>query len=228
MIALLAITAMLLLDISVRYIGVALLELAILGLLKEQELHGYELKKRLSETLGPLSSVSFGSLYPALARLEAAGAVKAVEAKAATAPFTPIPMTGALTGELAAFRARRAATRDTRGSRNKKVYGITPRGEELFAELLLADSQSADDDRSFSLRLAFARHLPADARLGLFERRRAFLVERLAKARASVRAGRERLDNYTRSLLEHGTEATERDISWLDKLIAAERQEDPS
>ena len=205
-----------------------MLELAILGLLKEQELHGYELKKRLGETLGPLSSVSFGSLYPALARLEAAGAVKAVEANAAAAPFTPIPMTGALTGELAAFRARRAATRNTRGSRNKKVYGITPRGEELFAELLLADSQSADDDRSFALRLAFARYLPADARLGMFERRRALLVERLAKARATVRAGRERLDNYTRSLLEHGTEATERDISWLDKLIAAERQEDPS
>ena len=29
-----------------------MLELAILGLLKEQELHGYELKKRLSDTLG--------------------------------------------------------------------------------------------------------------------------------------------------------------------------------
>ena len=205
-----------------------MLELAILGLLKEQELHGYELKKRLSETLGPLSSVSFGSLYPALARLEAAGAVKAVEANARSAPFAPIPMTGALTGELAAFRARRAAVRDTRGSRNKKVYGITERGEQLFAELLTAENQTAEDDRGFSLRLAFARYLPADARLGLFERRRALLVERLAKARAGVRAGRERLDNYTRSLLEHGTEATERDISWLDKLIAAERQEEQS
>src|SRR6059058_5320168 len=60
--------------------GRHMLELAILGLLKEQELHGYELKKRLSAAFGPLSSVSFGSLYPALNRLEAAGAVKAVEA----------------------------------------------------------------------------------------------------------------------------------------------------
>src|SRR6478735_3527036 len=60
------------LDISDRYIGASLLELAILGLLKEQELHGYELKKRLAETLGQFSGVSFGSLYPALARLEAA------------------------------------------------------------------------------------------------------------------------------------------------------------
>ena len=50
-----------------------MLELAILGLLKEHELHGYELKKRLSDTLGLASAVSFGSLYPALARLDKAG-----------------------------------------------------------------------------------------------------------------------------------------------------------
>ena len=204
-----------------------MLELAILGLLKEQELHGYELKKRLGDTLGPLSSVSFGSLYPALAKLESAGAVKAVEANM-VAPSVTVPMTGSIGGELAAFRARRAAVRSTRGSRGKKVYGITERGEHLFAELLMADNAAGEDDRGFSLRLAFARHLPAEARMGLFERRRALLVERLAKARGSIRAGRERLDNYTRSLLEHGTEATERDISWLDKLIAAERQEESS
>jgi hypothetical protein len=32
------------------------------------------------------------------------------------------------------------------------------------------------------------------------------------------------MDSYTRSLIQHGTEATERDISWLDELIAMERQ----
>ena len=64
-----------------------MLELAILGLLKEQDLHGYELKKRLADTLGVFSGVSFGSLYPALARLEAAGAVKAVEAHSGARPF---------------------------------------------------------------------------------------------------------------------------------------------
>lgn len=193
-----------------------MLELAILGVLKDQELHGYELKKRLTETVGSLSSVSFGSLYPALARLEAAGAVKAVEARTAT---TAIPMTGSLGAEVAAFRARRGPVR---GSRGKKVYGITERGHEVFAELLAASSQSPDDDRGFSLRLAFARHLPPEARLSLLERRRAQLVERLAKARSSIRTSRDRLDNYARLLLEHGSEATERDITWLDQLIAAE------
>src|SRR5438128_10059761 len=95
-------------DISARYIGyaVTMLELAIVGVLKEQDLHGYELKKRLAETLGPLSSVSFGSLYPALARLEAAGAVEAVEVAGALA-VSPIPMTGSIGGEVAALRPPR-------------------------------------------------------------------------------------------------------------------------
>ena len=50
-----------------------MIDLAILGLLTEQELHGYELKKRLGELLSSRASISFGSLYPALARLEAQG-----------------------------------------------------------------------------------------------------------------------------------------------------------
>jgi len=209
-----------------------LLELAILGLLKEQELHGYELKKRLTEALGAFSSVSFGSLYPALARLETAGAVRAVEGTPHDGPATPsapAPMTGSIAGEAAAFRARRAATHPVRPSRTRKVYAITERGEALFEELLVADSTSAEDDRAFNLRLAFCRHLPPERRLGLFERRRALLVERLAKARTNHRSRKERMDMYTQSLVDHGTESTERDISWLDRLIASERQGgDPS
>lgn len=197
-----------------------MLELAILGLLREQELHGYELKKRLSDTLGPFSGASFGSLYPALRRLEAAGAVKAVEANPGVpaASTRPMPMTGSLGGELAAFRSRRAGSVAPSG-RGKKVYGITERGHELFEELLAGEAAgSPDDDRTFTLKLAFARFLSTEARLRLLERRRAHLVERLA--RAPRKTG---LDRYRRSLLEHTTETTERDITWLDRLIEAEK-----
>jgi DNA-binding PadR family transcriptional regulator len=201
------------------------LELAILGVLKEQQLHGYELKKRLTEALGSFSSVSFGSLYPALARLEAAGAVRVVAVgPAEPAPAPVVPMTGSIAGEAAAFRARRAAPRPARPSRTRKVYAITEHGERLFEELLETESTSADDDRAFNLKLAFCRHLPPERRLGLFERRRALLVERLAKARNNVRARKGRMDLYTQSLVDHGTEATEADISWLDRLIAIERE----
>jgi DNA-binding PadR family transcriptional regulator len=193
------------------------LELAILGLLKEQELHGYELKKRLADTLGGRSGVSYGSLYPALGRLEAAAAVAAVEAPGAVAA---IPLTGSLGGELAAFRARRAATR---GSRGKKVYRITDRGEQLFAELLTTESASAEDERLFNLRLAFARYLPPGARIGMLERRRAHLLDRLGRLSSRVRTGRDRLDGYARSLLEHDRESTEHDLSWIERLLASER-----
>src|ERR1051326_4480063 len=53
-----------------------MLELAILGLLKESSMHGYQLKKRLAETLGSFWQVSYGSLYPALKRLQRQGAVE--------------------------------------------------------------------------------------------------------------------------------------------------------
>ena len=39
-------------------------------------MHGYQLKKRLSETLGSFWQVSYGSLYPALKRLQRQGAVE--------------------------------------------------------------------------------------------------------------------------------------------------------
>jgi DNA-binding PadR family transcriptional regulator len=55
-----------------------MLELAILGLLKERGMHGYQLKKRLADTLGSFWQVSYGSLYPALKRLQKEGAVEMI------------------------------------------------------------------------------------------------------------------------------------------------------
>lgn len=51
-------------------------DLAVLGLLRKQPRHGYELKARLV-ALG-FSRVSFGTLYPALRRLEKKGYIEAL------------------------------------------------------------------------------------------------------------------------------------------------------
>jgi DNA-binding PadR family transcriptional regulator len=196
------------------------LDLAILGLLSEGEFHGYEIRKRLRDELGLFANISFGSLYPALSRLETTGAVTATES--AGAPVAPIPLTGSLGGERAALRARR--TGSTRGTkRSRKVYRITDRGRALFVELLAADEPvGTDEARSFSLRLAFARHLAPQARLGLLERRREQLARRLTADRARAAGGD--FDSYTRSLVEHSTETTEHELSWLDRLIESEKQ----
>ena len=55
-----------------------MLELAVLGLLKERSMHGYQLKKHLADTLGGFWQVSYGSLYPALRRLQREGAVEMI------------------------------------------------------------------------------------------------------------------------------------------------------
>ncbi|HXZ62336.1 MAG TPA: PadR family transcriptional regulator [Acidimicrobiales bacterium] len=196
-----------------------MLDLAILGLLSERDLHGYEIRRQLREHLGMLANVSFGSIYPALTRLEKAGAVVAAVGEAAGpvgAASAPAPPTGSLSGELAVLRARRHSP--ARARRGRKVYRITDSGRQLFAELL-AGGGPADDARSFSLRLAFARHLAPQARLALLERRRALLVQRLAEADEA----RADLDVYARSVVQHTADGVARDISWLDTLIASER-----
>jgi DNA-binding PadR family transcriptional regulator len=198
-----------------------MLELAILGLLEGHAMHGYEIRKRLRDELGQLSNVSFGSLYPALSRLERSGAVQATEDPGRSAA-PPVPMTGSLSGERAALRARRSSA--GLGRRSRKVYRITDEGRRQFAELLDSERAGGNDDaRNFSLRLAFARYLPPQARLRLLERRRAQLFQRLAEARAAAAGAAERLDTYARALMEHTVESTERDIAWLDRLIDGER-----
>ncbi|HEY4889235.1 MAG TPA: PadR family transcriptional regulator [Candidatus Dormibacteraeota bacterium] len=49
----------------------------LLGLLREREMYGYEIAAQLRERGGDSLSLSEGSLYPALHRLEAGGLVKA-------------------------------------------------------------------------------------------------------------------------------------------------------
>jgi|SRR5581483_11840297 len=196
-----------------------MLELAILGLLQEAPLHGYELKKRLNETLGHVWGVSYGSLYPALARLERTGAIEVVDPPAGGGGSAgiPIPATGSIAGEAAAARLRRPTLR--RSGRTRKAYRIAAAGQALFNELVRSEpTPGTDENRAFALKLAFCRHLDPPARLEILQRRKAQLVEKLARGRQAL-AG----DRYTRALIEHETTTAERDLEWVDSLIAAER-----
>ena len=130
-----------------------MIDLAILGVLSDEELHGYELTKRLADVLRPGSAVSFGSVYPALSRLERRNMVKAVEAARHHVP--PIPMTGSLTGELAAVRSQLDPA--PKGRRARKVFGITAQGEEHLVELLL-EPGATTTSAAFDLRLALFHH----------------------------------------------------------------------
>jgi DNA-binding PadR family transcriptional regulator len=171
-----------------------MLELAVLGLLKETSMHGYQLKKSLSDTLGPFWQVSYGALYPALKRLRVQGAVEQVYPK-------------------------------TQVGRRRNVYRITDVGERLFAELLSTGGERETvDDNGFRVRLAFFRYLKPETRIGVLERRRATLTDRLGQLRTRLTAHPEPADGYTLSMMRHGMDSTERDITWLDGMIEAERR----
>lgn len=66
-----------------------MLDFAILGLLIEHSRHGYEIKRLLAQ-LG-FWTVSFGSLYPALRRLDKRGAIEATDGTGRRKAYTITP-----------------------------------------------------------------------------------------------------------------------------------------
>jgi DNA-binding PadR family transcriptional regulator len=196
------------------------LDIAILGLLMDRDHHGYEIRTQLRDRLGVWANVSFGSIYPALGRLERQGCVEAV-----TASETRLSAlsTGSLSGERASLRSLR--TTSGVGRRGRKVYRITERGRRDFLSML-ADPATLDDSKNFSLRMALAKYLNPNARVGLLERRRGDLIARLAEVRAG--ASNEQLDPYARGVMEHAAQGVELDLAWIDEMLTTERSNQES
>ncbi|CAN5631256.1 PadR family transcriptional regulator [soil metagenome] len=180
------------------------LEFAVLGLLAESPMHGYELRKRLGSLLGPLRAFSYGSLYPCLKELVARDLLTQDDVPAAT---TSEPLRG----------------RPSR--RSKIVYRLTGDGKERFQALLAESGPSAWEDDNFGVHLAFFARTDREVRLRILEGRRSRLEERLATVRTALTRTKERVDGYTLELHRHGLESAEREVRWLDKLISAEQHD---
>ena len=180
------------------------LEFAVLGILGNGPLHGYELRKQLTEVLGAFRALSYGSLYPCLRRLQTKGLIEDISITPATESTAP-PLSG-----------RRA----------RVVYAITADGKEAFGEWANQPGPEAWEDEGFAAHLAFFSRTEAKVRLRILEGRRSRLEERLEALRESLAASRERRDAYTLRLQEHGLDGVEREVRWLNELIAQERDHD--
>jgi DNA-binding PadR family transcriptional regulator len=181
------------------------LEFAVLGVLSDSPLHGYELRKRLTAVLGPFRALSYGSLYPCLRRLQAKGLIDETDVASATDAASP---------PLSARRAR-------------VVYAITADGKELFGEWANQPGPEAWEDEGFAAHLAFFGRTESRVRLRILEGRRSRLEERVDALRESVSRGRERVDAYTLQLQQHGLDGAEREVRWLNELIQQERTTPP-
>jgi DNA-binding PadR family transcriptional regulator len=183
--------------------GGRMLDLAILGLLHESSMHGYELRKQLNTKLGAIrAAISYGSLYPTLRRLQAAGLINEGE---------PTPADAAV--DAPALTSRRG----------RVVYKITAEGKERFQELLARVGPETYEDAAFGVHFAFFARTDQDTRLRILEGRRRRIEERREGLRDSLARAAERIDAYTLELQRHGLEACDREVRWLEELIATER-----
>ncbi|QMW66412.1 PadR family transcriptional regulator [Mumia sp. ZJ1417] len=175
----------------------AALEFAVLGLLHDTPMHGYELRKELNALLGWSRVLSYGTLYPCLKVLGKKGYIVADDpAETAVA---------------------------ARGRRGKIVYRLTAEGKEHFSDLLSASGPSSWEDETFGIHFAFFSRTDSRTRVRILEGRRSRLEERLERVRSTAQRNRERLDAYTLELQRHGLESVEREVRWLTGLIDAER-----
>ena len=189
------------------------LELAVLGILHETPMHGYELRKRLNSLLGAFRAFGYGSLYPCLKDLVAKGFISA-EDTGGGRPALLAP----------ARNAAGAANPLDRPRRSKIVYKLTAEGKERLQDLLAQSGPASWEDDGFGVHFAFFGLTKAEVRMRILEGRRSRLEERLDGFRAAATRTRERVDSYTLELQRHGLESVEREVRWLNELIATERQ----
>jgi DNA-binding PadR family transcriptional regulator len=180
-----------------------MLEFALLGLLHEAPMHGYELRKRLYDMLGTLRTFSYGSLYPTLRRLLRAGLIV----------------------EEAPPEETDDKSARTWGRRAKRVYKLTAEGKERFAQLLADTGPQTWDDEGFGVHMAFFSKTPAEIRMRILEGRRRRVEERREGLRAAMARAGEQIDRYTRELHRLGLESSEREVRWLNELIAEEQRQ---
>ena len=176
------------------------LELAVLGLLQEAPMHGYELRKQLNAQLGTIRALSYGTLYPALKSLVSAGLIR--EARHRATEIAP---------PLAGKRAR-------------IVYELTAEGKERF-QLADAPRPAPQPGRTRTSTSTSPSSPAPTPPPGWRSSKAAGSACRNGSTASGSRwrARRERLDRYTLELQRHGLESVEREVRWLTELIDSER-----
>ncbi|WP_327043955.1 PadR family transcriptional regulator [Microbispora sp. NBC_01189] len=169
-----------------------MLELAILGFLYEEALHGYDLRTRLAALTGHVRPIADGTLYPAIKRLERAGLLVRE-----TRP-----------GSVAAPRHALILTPDGRA--------------ELLRRLREPDDLFITDENRWFTVLAFLRHLGDPAQQAAVLRRRlAFLTQPASffwEGDRPLRAA-DFDDPFRRGLLTVATATSRTEIRWLRETI---------
>lgn len=166
------------------------LELAVLGRLVQGPSHGYEVRKHVNMVLGYLHRVSYGSLYPALRRLLERGLI---------------------------CDCGSGLPRLVRG-RSRRIYHLTPLGEEYLADQLASDDESVWTN-AFGVQFSLLGMTDRRNRLRILRGQRDSTAARLMVVESWAPP---RADHYSTELVQHSREMVGHELAWLDRVIAAE------
>lgn len=172
------------------------LEFALLGLLSEGPLHGYELRKRIGAIYGPFRALSFSVLYPALRRMGESGLI-----------------------EESSLSERGGLSR-----RSRIVYAITDFGSKRFEEMTRVAGPDSWEDEGFEVRFAFFSPTPPSNRVRILEGRLRRLQEKAEILRSDLERDPIGMDKYLTEWRRHSLESAEREIAWLEEMIKSERK----
>lgn len=157
----------------------------VLAMLAKEPSHGYELRARLRDALGPLGeAMNPGQVYVTLTRLEKAGLV---------------------TSERSTTSADRP---------DRKVYALTPNGQQRVAEWLAEVSWPKPDLAEFHLKLIAAAAAGLADPLAIVDTQRRELLRRLRDAQRAAMAEPDRSDAAL--LLEGIVLRLQADLRWLE------------
>jgi DNA-binding PadR family transcriptional regulator len=157
----------------------------VLAMLAKEPSHGYELRARMRHALGPLGdALNAGQVYVTLARLEKVGLVV----------------------------SQRAEGRADRPDR--KVYGLTPDGQQRVTEWLNEVSWPKPDLAEFHLKLIAAAAARLADPLAIVDAQRRELLRRLREAQRAAMAEPDGSDAAL--LLEGIVLRLQADLRWLE------------
>jgi DNA-binding PadR family transcriptional regulator len=157
----------------------------VLAMLAKEPSHGYQLRARLRDALGPLGdAMNAGHVYVTLTRLEKAGL---------------------LTVERSADDADRS---------DRKLYALTPDGQQRVAEWIAEVSWPRPDLAEFHLKLIAAAAAGLADPLTIVDTQRRELLRRLRDAQRAAMAEPDRSDAAL--LLEGIVLRLQADLRWLE------------
>lgn len=171
------------------------LEFALLGLLSQNPLHGYELRKRLIAIYGPFRALSFSVLYPQLRRMLDSGLIEESFAE---------------DGGLS--------------RRSRIVYCLSTKGRARFLDLTETVSPDTWEDEGFEVRFAFFSPTSRHNRVRILEGRHRRLKEKAELLRSELEKSPVGIDKYLEEWRRHSLESAEREIVWLEDMIKTERK----